>query len=34
MQNENGYGIGDNSYKAAGELASLTKLVDDFFQYG
>ena len=25
------YGVGDNSYKAAGELAGLTRLVDDFY---
>lgn len=25
------YGIGDNSYKAAGELAGLTRLVNDFY---
>ena len=25
------YGVGDNSYKMAGELAGLTKLVDDFY---
>jgi hemoglobin len=25
------YGIGDNSYQAAGELTGLTKLVDDFY---
>jgi len=27
----NEYGVGDNSYKAAGELAGLTKLVNDFY---
>ncbi len=27
------YGINDNSYKAAGELAGLTQLVDDFYDY-
>ncbi|MEH6575817.1 MAG: group II truncated hemoglobin [Amphritea sp.] len=25
------YGVGDNSYKMAGELAGLTKLVDEFY---
>ena len=25
------YGISDNSYKAAGELAGITRLVDDFY---
>lgn len=25
------YGVGDNSYKAAGELAGITRLVDDFY---
>ncbi|WP_198265991.1 group II truncated hemoglobin [sulfur-oxidizing endosymbiont of Gigantopelta aegis] len=25
------YGIGDNSYQAAGELAGITNLVDDFY---
>ena len=25
------YGVGDNSYKAAGELAGITCLVDDFY---
>lgn len=29
--NEHGYGVGDNSYQAAGELAGITKLVDDFY---
>lgn len=29
--NSNEYGVGDNSYKAAGELAGLTLLVDDFY---
>lgn len=29
--NEHGYGVDDNSYKAAGELAGITKLVDDFY---
>lgn len=27
------YGIGDGSYRAAGELAGLTKLVDSFYDY-
>ncbi len=27
------YGIGDNSYKAAGELAGLTKLVTAFYDF-
>lgn len=26
------YGIGDNSYKMAGELSGITQLVDDFYQ--
>ncbi|WP_299177556.1 group II truncated hemoglobin [uncultured Neptuniibacter sp.] len=26
------YGVNDNSYKMAGELAGLTQLVDDFYQ--
>lgn len=30
--NEHGYGLGSNSYKAAGELAGLTQLVEDFYQ--
>lgn len=29
--NEHGYGVDDNSYQAAGELAGITKLVDDFY---
>lgn len=29
--NEHGYGVGDASYKAAGELPGITKLVDDFY---
>lgn len=29
--NEHGYGIGDASYKAAGGLEGLTRLVDDFY---
>lgn len=31
MNNKYGYGIGDNSFQAAGELAGVTKLVDDFY---
>ena len=27
------YGVGDSSYRAAGELAGLTKLVDSFYDY-
>ncbi len=27
------YGVKDNSYKAAGELAGLTKLVDSFYDF-
>ncbi|XPF95095.1 group II truncated hemoglobin [Colwellia sp. RE-S-Sl-9] len=26
------YGVGDNSYKMAGELSGITQLVDDFYQ--
>ena len=26
------YGVGDNSYRAAGGLAGITQLVDDFYQ--
>jgi hemoglobin len=34
MSDENlEYGVNDNSYKAAGELAGLTKLVDAFYDY-
>jgi hemoglobin len=29
----NSYGLGDNSYKAAGALEGLTKLVDDFYNF-
>jgi hemoglobin len=29
--NEHGYGVGDNSYQAAGELTGIIKLVDDFY---
>lgn len=29
--NEYGYGVGDASSKAAGELPGITKLVDDFY---
>lgn len=29
----NSYGLGENSYKAAGELVGLTKLVDDFYNF-
>lgn len=29
----NSYGLGDNSYKAAGELEGLTKLVHDFYNF-
>ena len=28
-----GYGIGDSSYRAAGELPGLTKLVDSFYDF-
>lgn len=31
--NEHGYGVGDTSYQAAGELAGVTKLVDDFYAH-
>jgi hemoglobin len=27
------YGVGDSSYKAAGELSGLTKLVDSFYNF-
>ena len=27
------YGVGDSSYRAAGEIAGLTKLVDSFYDY-
>ncbi|MDU0114663.1 group II truncated hemoglobin [Psychrosphaera aquimarina] len=27
------YGLGDNSFKAAGELEGITKLVDDFYDF-
>ncbi|HAY46604.1 MAG TPA: globin [Gammaproteobacteria bacterium] len=27
------YGVNDNSYKAAGELSGITKLVDDFYDH-
>lgn len=29
--NEPAYGVGDSSYQAAGQLAGITKLVDDFY---
>lgn len=29
----NNYGIADGSYKAAGELSGITKLVDDFYDF-
>ncbi|MCG2635221.1 MAG: group II truncated hemoglobin [Gammaproteobacteria bacterium] len=29
--NEQGYGVGSNSYQAAGELAGITRLVDAFY---
>ena len=29
--NEHGYGVGANSYHAAGGLAGITRLVDDFY---
>lgn len=29
--NEQSYGVGDSSYQAAGQLAGITKLVDDFY---
>jgi len=29
--NEHGYGVGDNSYKAAGGLEGITSLVDKFY---
>ncbi|MCD9460967.1 group II truncated hemoglobin [Marinibactrum halimedae] len=29
----NNYGIGDASYQAAGELAGITRLVDDFYRF-
>jgi hemoglobin len=29
----NSYGLGENSYKAAGELVGITKLVDDFYHF-
>jgi len=29
---EHGYGIGDNSYRAAGELEGLTNLVEEFYR--
>ncbi len=32
-QKENRFGYKDNSYKAAGELAGITKLVDNFYHY-
>jgi hypothetical protein len=28
----NGYGNGMNAYQAAGELAGITRLVDDFYK--
>ena len=31
--NKYGYGIDDSSYKAAGELAGISKLVDAFYHY-
>ncbi len=31
--NDTGYGIEDNSYKAAGGIEGLTKLVDTFYHY-
>ena len=34
MESEhNTYGVGDSSYKAAGELAGLTRLVDAFYDF-
>lgn len=33
MDSEYTYGVGDNSYKAAGELAGLTQLVDAFYDF-
>jgi hemoglobin len=32
QSNEHGYGVVDASYKAAGELAGLTRLVDAFYE--
>lgn len=33
MQNDHQYGIDDHSYKAAGELVGISKLVNDFYDY-
>jgi len=30
-KNNHGYGIGDNSYRAAGELQGISRLVDEFY---
>ncbi len=33
QKNEHGYGVSDNSYKAAGELDGIRKLVNSFYDY-
>jgi hemoglobin len=33
MINPHGYGVGDGSYKAAGELEGITRLVNDFYDF-
>ncbi|GAA5315790.1 MAG: group II truncated hemoglobin [Candidatus Pelagadaptatus aseana] len=33
MNNPHGYGVADNSYKAAGELDGITRLVNDFYDF-